>query len=183
MSLFWKNALFGGKNVPAGNAASVLPSWGPPGLKNPAMSQILTSSSARIGRAGRRQASGGRRQASGSRCQASGSRRQAGRREAAGRPKSGGAKKCSWSLWGAPGAPPESPGASGGALGAPKGPQKKTGGHGALGAPWGPCGALGAPCGPPLRCGTCAKRIVLLFCCAVELRDAQFRRVRYACIA
>ena len=52
-----------------------------------------------------------------------------------------------------------------GALGAPKGPKKPRGPHGALGAPWGPCGALGASCGPPLRCGNARSAV---YSCYVE---------------
>ena len=74
---------------------------------------------------------------------------------AAGRPKSGVSKKCSRSLWGAPGAPPESPGAPGGALGAPKGPKMPPGGHGALGAPMGP------------RCAAGLARSALYSCCVL----------------
>ena len=74
---------------------------------------------------------------------------QQGLGEAAGRPKSGGAKKCSRSLRGLPLSPPVP---LVGPLGPPRAQKQFRGPHKALGAPWGPCGALGAlwaHVGPP----------------------------------
>ena len=93
---------------------------------------------------------GGRRQAGGGRRQAGKGRRQAGAAPEAGRPPGGqnpenpkNAPRASGGLRGPLGAPPVPSGAL-------KGPH---------GAPWGPMG----PHGPPLRCGTCAKRSLPLF--------------------
>ena len=88
----------------------------PPGLSKSGLSQILASSSARIGRAGRRQASGGRRQASGAAARPLGP--PPGRRPPGGQ-NPGFSKNVPGASGGLRGAPPESPGAPEGALGAP----------------------------------------------------------------